>query len=83
MAMTARLNTYQRRRCEDTAASVSFGVVLNFWLFIGASPAAAETYTLTDGRTVQTLEVFQECAVCPEMVVLPMGSFTMGAPLEQ
>ena len=83
MAMTARLNTDERRRWKGTAASASFGVVLNFWLFIGASPAAAETYTLPDGRTVQTLEMFQECAVCPEMIVLPMGSFTMGAPLEQ
>ncbi|MEM9798239.1 MAG: formylglycine-generating enzyme family protein [Pseudomonadota bacterium] len=42
--------------------------------------AASETYTLSDGRTVETLEIFQECDVCPEMIVLPLGSFTMGAP---
>ncbi|NOR62073.1 MAG: SUMF1/EgtB/PvdO family nonheme iron enzyme [Rhodobacteraceae bacterium] len=27
--------------------------------------------------------MFQECADCPEMIVLPSGSFTMGAPLEE
>ncbi|MEM9795030.1 MAG: formylglycine-generating enzyme family protein [Pseudomonadota bacterium] len=52
-------------------------------LLAATAPALAETYTLSDGRTVETLETFQECDVCPEMVVLPLGSFTMGAPLEE
>ncbi|MEM8792874.1 MAG: formylglycine-generating enzyme family protein [Pseudomonadota bacterium] len=45
-------------------------------------PSAAEddvSYKLTDGRTVMPLERFRECAVCPEMVVMPLGSFLMGA----
>ncbi|MEM6275636.1 MAG: formylglycine-generating enzyme family protein [Pseudomonadota bacterium] len=52
-------------------------------LLILPEMAASETYTLSDGRTVETLETFQECNVCPEMIVLPLGSFTMGAPLEE
>ncbi|WP_208347953.1 formylglycine-generating enzyme family protein [Pseudaestuariivita rosea] len=37
------------------------------------------SYTLSDGRTVQPLETFRECDVCPEMIVMPLGSFMMGA----
>lgn len=28
-------------------------------------------------------EVFRDCEVCPEMIVLPLGRFKMGAPLEE
>jgi formylglycine-generating enzyme required for sulfatase activity len=31
-------------------------------------------------RTLQPKESFKECAMCPEMVVIPAGSFTMGSP---
>jgi len=40
---------------------------------------ADEVYTLTTGETVAPLEMFQECAHCPEMIVMPLGSFMMGA----
>lgn len=49
-----------------------------------ADIAVAEpSYMLSDGVFVETLEKFQECDVCPEMIVLPMGTFTMGAPREE
>lgn len=41
------------------------------------------SYQLPAGQTVAPLEIFQECEHCPEMIVLPMGSFVMGAPLEE
>lgn len=45
-----------------------------------ATPAwAEEVYTLTNGQAVTPLEQFQECDVCPEMIVMPLGSFMMGA----
>ena len=50
--------------------------------FSTATSAAAQ-YTLSDGAQVAELEVFQECDVCPEMIVLPMGSFLMGAPRDE
>jgi len=50
---------------------------------LSAIAATAEPYTLPDGREVTALDIFQECEVCPEMVVLPMGSFLFGAPIEQ
>lgn len=44
------------------------------------SVASAEpVYTAATGARVGVLEIFRDCDVCPEMVVLPMGSFTMGS----
>lgn len=37
------------------------------------------SYQLTDGSSVAPLERFRECDQCPEMIVMPLGSFTMGA----
>ncbi len=44
-----------------------------------AAPVSAE-YQLTDGSEVAPLDMFQECNVCPEMIVLPLGDFLMGGP---
>ncbi|GAA6158427.1 formylglycine-generating enzyme family protein [Ruegeria sp. HU-ET01832] len=52
---------------------------LAFSLSILALPAQAQ-YVLSDGTEVAPLEMFQECDVCPEMIVLPVGEFLMGAP---
>lgn len=48
--------------------------------FVMPLPAYAE-YKLRNGTDVAPLEVFQECDVCPEMIVLPLGEFTMGGPI--
>ncbi|MBU2993984.1 formylglycine-generating enzyme family protein [Octadecabacter sp. 1_MG-2023] len=48
---------------------------------IAQCAAAQDVYTLSDGRNVQTLEMFQECSNCPEMIVLPLGEFRMGGPV--
>jgi len=44
------------------------------------STAAYSQYALQDGTVVDELEMFQECDVCPEMIVLPLGDFLMGGP---
>ncbi|WP_170414619.1 formylglycine-generating enzyme family protein [Ruegeria atlantica] len=44
------------------------------------APAAQADHTLSDGTEVAPLEMFQECDVCPEMIVLPLGEFMMGGP---
>lgn len=48
-------------------------------LQVFAPPVAAD-YLLTDGTTVEPLEIFQECDICPEMIALPLGEFLMGGP---
>jgi formylglycine-generating enzyme required for sulfatase activity len=42
----------------------------------GAKVAGVGVYS---GR-LQDLQTFRDCAECPEMVVIPAGSFTMGSP---
>jgi formylglycine-generating enzyme required for sulfatase activity len=47
-------------------------------VFAGASPVSAEALA-TDPNKLDPLTTFQECDVCPEMIVMPQGSFMMGA----
>lgn len=35
---------------------------------------------MTTPSGLRPLEAFQECDACPEMIVLPMGTFVMGGP---
>jgi len=49
-----------------------------FFPFSGAADGTIH-YQLTDGRVVASLERFRECDLCPEMIVMPPGSFMMGA----
>jgi formylglycine-generating enzyme required for sulfatase activity len=50
-------------------------------IFFPVSGTADElvSYPLADGRSVVSLESFRECDHCPEMIVMPPGSFMMGA----
>ncbi len=36
-------------------------------------------FDLSDGTQVTPLDSFRECDLCPEMIVVPLGSFMMGA----
>ncbi len=48
---------------------------------IGAS--AEEVYLTATGEKVSTLDAFQDCDDCPEMIVLPLGQFQMGSSVEE
>jgi formylglycine-generating enzyme required for sulfatase activity len=37
----------------------------------------------TQERALTPREIFKECAECPEMVVVPVGSFMMGSPADE
>jgi formylglycine-generating enzyme required for sulfatase activity len=45
-----------------------------------AQPPGAAPLTAERERGLQPKQTFRECADCPEMVVVPAGSFTMGTP---
>lgn len=53
------------------------------FIWLATVAAAQDRYVIADGREVAPLDIFQECAECPEMIMLPMGKFTMGAQLEE
>jgi formylglycine-generating enzyme required for sulfatase activity len=40
----------------------------------------ARPLSLAEEQAVRPSDLFKECEVCPEMVVVPAGEFTMGAP---
>lgn len=44
------------------------------------APADAVAPLLTDGAQLRDSALFKDCAECPEMVVIPEGSFMMGSP---
>jgi hypothetical protein len=44
------------------------------------TPAAAALLTVAQERALMRGDSFRECENCPEMVVVPAGSFTMGSP---
>ncbi len=46
-------------------------------IIIGAFSTASAQEHLKPGET------FRDCAECPEMVVIPAGSFTMGSPASE
>jgi formylglycine-generating enzyme required for sulfatase activity len=52
---------------------------------VGVFPEAQGAAPLTSERerALKPKDVFKECAKCPEMVVVPSGSFTMGSPAKE
>ena len=49
---------------------------------VGTFPTmrTSKSLSATEERALQPKDLFKECEVCPEMVVVPAGEFTMGSP---
>ena len=65
-----------------------FFIGLSAYLFYGKDPpifwdVSASPLTAQDEQALKPGGTFKECASCPEMVVVPAGSFTMGSPETQ
>jgi|SRR5215831_3716003 formylglycine-generating enzyme required for sulfatase activity len=43
----------------------------------------AKPLSAAEERALQPKDLFKECETCPEMVVVPAGDFTMGAPVAE
>ena len=56
-----------------------FRIAMCWFGMVGGAIAVAQDVGLDLGA-LGPLDAFQECAVCPEMIVLPMGQFVMGGP---
>jgi formylglycine-generating enzyme required for sulfatase activity/Tfp pilus assembly protein PilF len=66
------------------------GLAIQFFglpdLRIPARPTSASnvsTLSQAQERVLQAKDTFKECDACPEMVVVPAGSFTMGSPAQE
>jgi formylglycine-generating enzyme required for sulfatase activity len=53
---------------------------LGVWLFAPLTPVPGVALTPDQERALKPKDTFRECANCPEMTVVPAGSFTMGSP---
>lgn len=52
-------------------------------LMMGGAASGNDTFVTAMGQTVRTLDMFQDCDVCPEMIVLPLGEFQMGSSIQE
>lgn len=69
------------RSTLDWAAERGNPAITAALLAAGADPALAAAAAREAGRAAMVPgTVFRDCAVCPEMVVVPAGSFIMGSP---
>ncbi|MES2860152.1 MAG: formylglycine-generating enzyme family protein [Pseudomonadota bacterium] len=54
------------------------------WLTAGWTPESVSAFPALSGEGLRAGNVFKDCDdVCPEMVVVPAGGFTMGSPAEE
>jgi formylglycine-generating enzyme required for sulfatase activity len=63
---------------NEMVSRVVVSVVVFLLLLARASTVSAEAVA-TDPSKLDPLTTFQDCGVCPEMIVMPQGSFMMGA----
>jgi formylglycine-generating enzyme required for sulfatase activity len=54
--------------------------IAEFKMVIAADQEATTPLSAAEERVLKPKDNFKECAQCPEIVVVPAGSFTMGSP---
>ena len=85
-AETAGRGPVRKRREEPAAAAATAalqaGSRKRLWGLLTAAGVvlAAAWFALGSGERFRAGEVFRDCAECPQMVVVPAGSFLMGSP---
>ena len=50
---------------------------------VAPTPSAISALSAVQERTLKPQDTFKECMNCPEMIVVPAGSFTMGSPASE
>jgi formylglycine-generating enzyme required for sulfatase activity len=62
------------------APAVSSGPCISAPITVSLSSRSPQPLSATEECALKPKDVFKECDNCPEMVVVPPGSFTMGSP---
>ena len=76
--------TAQPRGGAVTSNLLPAGDPLGPWLTAGWTPASVSSEPSNAGEGLRPRTVFKDCEeVCPELVVVAAGSFTMGSPAEE
>jgi formylglycine-generating enzyme required for sulfatase activity len=63
-----------------TPPAISSGPCSSAPVTVSLSSRSAEPLSAAEECSLKPKDVFQECDKCPEMIVVPSGSFTMGSP---
>jgi formylglycine-generating enzyme required for sulfatase activity len=76
------------RRLTSFGALCALGAAAIVWFWLTAPAAsAAPTHvaplSAAQAKALKPHDTFKECANCPEMVVVPAGSFRMGSPASE
>ena len=74
--LLSNLQTGERGRCSVRVRDL---VVVWALIFAGTSCGVVAQDLVVDPSTLPPLASFKDCDACPEMVVMPPGSFMMGA----
>jgi formylglycine-generating enzyme required for sulfatase activity len=84
---------HRRRRTAPVLTSLValcvVGAAIIVWLTIAAAPPASAAssevapLSLMQEKALKPKGTFKECTSCPEMVVVPAGSFTMASPASE
>jgi formylglycine-generating enzyme required for sulfatase activity len=53
------------------------------WLTVAAAQPLDRILTVSEEMRLTPGNEFQECSLCPRMIVVPAGKFVMGAPIEE
>lgn len=75
----------RRRRTVPVLISLIGLCVLGTAIIAQVMPASTQTapHPPMQGQTLKPKDRFKDCANCPEVVVVPAGSFTMGSPANE
>src|SRR5215469_18114124 len=79
----------RRRRTVPVLTSLvgpcALGAAIIVWLTMPVPAASTQAAPLSamQEKALKPKDTFKECANCPEMVVVPPGSFTMGSPTSE
>jgi formylglycine-generating enzyme required for sulfatase activity/uncharacterized caspase-like protein len=66
-----------------TAPAISSGPCGSAPVAVSLSSRAAQPLSAAEECALKPKDVFKECDKCPEMIVVPAGSFTMGSPTNE
>jgi formylglycine-generating enzyme required for sulfatase activity len=84
-AMSLARKVGRRRRAVSVLTSLIGLCVLGIAIIAQVTPASTQAAAQPpmQEQTLKPKDIFKDCANCPELVVVPAGSFTMGSPASE
>jgi hypothetical protein len=71
------------RRAKVIGSVVGLAVLGAIGVWFVEAPSGLSALSQQQERALKPKDTFKECSNCPEMIVVPTGSFTMGSPANE